>query len=350
MQDATEVAMISATTPTRPTTVALVGCAHIHTPGFVKTLQNRSKTIRVAAVWDHDSARAGRWARDLASAVVHDAGEVWRDPAINGVIICSETDRHEQLVLAAAAAGKHLFVEKPLGLGSRDANLMADAIERAGVTFQTGYMMRGWPPVLFLREQIRRGTFGKITRARASVCHAGALKGWFDTDWRWMADVKQAGVGAFGDLGTHGLDILIWLLGEGDSVTATLDVGTARYPDCDETGEAVMRFKSGAIGTLGAGWDDLANPLQYQISGTEAHAAIINDELYFTCPKLGMEGKQPMKSEDLPNGWPHAFELFLDALEGKPDPMLVSVRQAAYRCAVMEAIYASARDRKWVMV
>ena len=85
-------------------------------------------------------------------------------------------------MLAAAAAGKHMFVEKPLGMGAVDAYRMAEAIEKAGVLFQTGYFMRGNPIHLFLREQIAAGSFGKITRIRHSNCHAGSLGGWFDAD------------------------------------------------------------------------------------------------------------------------------------------------------------------------
>jgi predicted dehydrogenase len=329
--------------------VALVGAAHIHTPGFIKTLQQRKGSIRVAKVWDHDANRAQMRANELGAAAVGEVRDIWDDREISAAIVCSETDRHESLVLAAAAAGKHLFVEKPLGLGARDATAMAQAVESSRLIFQTGYNMRSWPPVLFLKKHVEQGTFGKVTRARASICHGGALGGWFDNEWRWMADVKQAGVGAFGDLGTHGLDILIWLFGEVDAVAATLDNGTARYPNCDETGEAVLRFKNGVIATLAASWDDVANPVQYLISGTNAHAAIINDELRFVCPTLGFDAAHPPPPDQFPGGRPLAFDMFLDALDGKSMPV-VSVREAAYRCVVMEAVYKAALNRAWVSV
>ena len=97
--------------------VALVGCGHIHTPGFVKRLQARNDIV-VSAVWDHDRARAEKNAALLNAPVVEDLTTVWNDPSIPAVIICSETDRHAALVTAAADAGKHMFVEKPLGLGT----------------------------------------------------------------------------------------------------------------------------------------------------------------------------------------------------------------------------------------
>src|SRR5690606_27431803 len=138
------------------------------------------------------------------------------------------------------------------GADAKGSYKMANAIEKAGVIFQTGYFMRGQPAMLFLREQVRAGTFGKITRVRGSNCHSGALGGWFDSkpanpeaDWRWMADPSRSGVGAFGDLGTHSLDLLIWLMGEVESVTGVIDNGTARYEGCDELGEALIKFKNG---------------------------------------------------------------------------------------------------------
>jgi predicted dehydrogenase len=327
--------------------LALLGAGHIHTPGFIKTLKSRRDEVLVKTVWDHDPARGQKRADELEARFIGDLPTILRDPEIKAAIVCSETNRHEEIVLPAAEAKKHLFVEKPLGMGARDAYILADAIERAGVMFQTGYFQRGVPANLFLKEQIARGSFGRITRIRGSNCHGGSINGWFDTEWRWMADPKQAGCGAFGDLGTHSLDIMLWLMGELDRVTAQLDPVTARYgKQCDETGEALMQFKSGVIGTLAAGWVDVANPVRLLISGTEGHAAIINDELYFTSKKIeGADGKTPWK--DLPAEKPAGLNAFLDAICGK-DTTLVTAREAAYRSAVMEAMYESARRGQWV--
>ncbi len=337
--------------------IALVGCAHIHTPNFVQRLNKRREEngdIAVTAVWDPESARAEKRAADLKAPVVGDLSAIWSDVSINAVVICSETTMHEPLVEAATTAKKHLFVEKPLGMGSTDGYRMARSIEKAGVIFQTGYFMRSDPKHQFIKQQIEEGAFGKITRARGSNCHGGALGGWFDSkpqnpadDWRWMADPARSGVGGFGDLGTHPLDILLWLLGDVTSATAQIDNGTARYANCDETGEGLMRFSNGAIGSLAAGWDDLANPMSLLISGTEACAAIVRNELYFQSKQVAdADGKQPWK--DLPAARPHAFDLFLDAITGENAVPLVNPVEAAYRSAVMEAMYEGARKSAWV--
>ncbi|MCW8133095.1 MAG: Gfo/Idh/MocA family oxidoreductase [Planctomycetota bacterium] len=328
--------------------VSLAGCGHIHTPGFIKKIKARTDT-QVKYVWDHDAARAKKNADELGNgaAVVSDPKQLWSDAAVQGVVVCSETNRHEDLVLPAAAAKKHLFVEKPLGMGAKDAYAMADAIEKAGVIFQTGYFQRGSPVHRFVREEIQKGTFGKVTRVRGSNCHSGSLGGWFDTDWRWMADPKIAGCGAYGDLGTHSLDILMWLMGDVAECTAALDNGTARYPGCDELGEGLLRFQNGAIGTLAAGWVDVANPVSFLVSGTEGHAVVANGQFFFVSKKVeGADGKQPWTK--LPEAWPHAFDLYLDAVGGKADVPLVGAREAAKRSAVMEALYEGARTKAWV--
>src|SRR5438876_879216 len=229
-------------------TIALVGVAHIHTPGFISLLKSRTD-VQVKYVWDHDAARAEKRAKDVGGPVASDLRQIWADPEITAVVICSETNRHRELVLAAARAGKHMFVEKPLGITGKESVAMADAIEKANLLFTTGYFMRTDPKHLFLKDEIAKGNFGKITRVRGSNCHAGSLGGWFDGEYRWMADPKIAGVGGFGDLGTHKLDILMWLLGDVESVAAEIKSVTGRYNDCDETGEALIRFKNGVIGT-----------------------------------------------------------------------------------------------------
>jgi predicted dehydrogenase len=302
--------------------------------------------VTVKYVWDHNAVRAVQQADALSTQTVADPDRIWSDSEVQGVIICSETDQHESLVLAAASAGKGMFVEKPLGLGSTDAYRMADAIEQAGVLFQTGYFMRGYPIHQFVRAQINERNFGRITRIRHSYCHSGSLQGIFDTEYRWMADPARAGGGGFADLGTHSLDILLWLMGTVTGVTADIESATGRYGDCDEYGEGLLKFKNGAIGSLAAGWVDVAHPIRLILSGTEGHALVANEELFFQSVHVP-EADGETRWTDLPEAWPHAFELYLDALGGKDVP-LVRAREAAERSAVMEALYEGAREKTWL--
>ncbi|MBX3118840.1 MAG: Gfo/Idh/MocA family oxidoreductase [Fimbriimonadaceae bacterium] len=323
--------------------LAFLGCAHIHTPAFVDSTVKRGFPVR--GVWDHDAARAQKNA-DKLGCPVRTMDEILGDAAVEAVVICSETNRHEEIVLPAVEAGKHVFIEKPIGLGARDASIIADAVTQASVTFQTGYMMRGEARVRRIKQLIDDGSLGTITRARACVSHNGALGGWFDGEWRWMADVSQAGIGGFGDLGTHALDLLLWLFGEVDRVTGCIANGTARYPDCDEVGEAILHFKSGVIATLMASWDDHSSPNRLEVSGTGGHATLYRNELYLTIPEKS-DGQTA--EADFGDPAPAGFNAFLDWCEGKPAE-LVDIRHAAYSCKVTEAIYRAASEQTWVKV
>jgi len=334
-------------------TVAVAGVAHIHTPGFIKKLKER-QDVNFKYIWDPVKERAQKRGAEVGVKVVASANKIFNDPEVQAVVICSETNLHKKLVLKAAAAKKHLFVEKPLGLGAKDGYAMAQAIEQAGLLYQTGYAQRCGAINLFLKEQIQAGNFGKITRARGSSCHSGSLGGWFDdkpqdpaNSWRWMADPKIAGCGAYGDLGTHSLDLLIWLLGDVEKVAAQIGAATDRYPGCDEFGEGMLKFKNGCVATLASSWVDQANPVSLLISGTEGHAVVFNGQLHFTSKKVqGADGKQPWTQ--LPAALPSPLDLFLDAVGGKQGLPLVTAREAAYRSSVMEALYQANKAGKWV--
>src|SRR5579862_3427792 len=146
---------------------ALVGAAHIHTPNYIRILKQH-KEVMVKYVYDHDHARAQNAATALGGQAVDDDKTIWADPEIRAVVICSETNRHRDLVLAAAAAGKHVFAEKPMGIGSAESYEMAAALAKAHVLFTTGYFQRTASTTQFLKQQVDANVFGKITRVRGS--------------------------------------------------------------------------------------------------------------------------------------------------------------------------------------
>lgn len=333
--------------------LAYVGVAHIHTPGFVNRLNDRPDEFKVKAVWDEQPERAKVVAEKLNSVVVENLDDILNDDEIEAVVIASETNVHEGLVAKFAAAGKDMFVEKPLGMKAEDAYAMQKAIDEAGVIFQTGFFMRGQPFHQFIKKLVDDGTLGQITRIRHSNVHSGSIgkwftpkeDSWFEDGWMWMTKVEEAGVGAYGDLGAHSIDILMWLMGDVDKVTAQVDVALDNY-SCDELGEGLIRFSNGVIGTLAAGWVDVWDPVRIQVCGTEGTVYATGDgKVYLKTANI--EGADGSEWTDLPEALPHAFDLFLDALNGKDVP-LVTAKEAADRTAVMEAMYIGAENNTWV--
>ena len=323
---------------------AFLGVAHIHTPGFINTI-NKRDDVKCKYVYDHQAARAQKRADELGAQVA-DVATILADPEVTSVVICSETRYHTDLVERAASANKNIFAEKPLATSEADATAIATAIERAGVVFQTGFFMRGWPANRFIKQEVEAGHLGTITRMSYTNCHQGALDGWFDSDWRWIADKDEAGGGGFADLGAHALDIVLWCLvptcGEVVKTAATLGNATGRYGDLskiDEWGVGLITFKNGAVGIIEAGWVDPKGSTPVEVHGTEGHIIVRDDKVFYFSKQV--EGADGGEWTDLPAKGDHAFSLFWDKLEGQNVP-LVSVEEAARESRVMTALYQSA--------
>lgn len=314
------------------------GVGHIHTPGFSGEVLKRG--IECAGVYDHDAERARKNAETLKGPV-QSLNELGANPNATAFVVTSETVHHLEIVSALAKTGKPIFVEKPVGFDAKQSEALLKILTESKNVFSTGYFMRGSAGMQTLKKLVDDKHFGQITRVRASNCHSGALGGWFDTDWRWMADKSRAGVGAFGDLGTHVLDLLLWMFGSVHSVTGAFANGTARYENCDELGEALLKFSNGIIGTMAAGWDDVADPYRLMVMGTKGYATLGNE-----LKVAGEDGKLAVY-EKLEPAKPAGFNGWLDALEGKPAD-LVTPREATNRDVVMGAIYDGAAAQKWV--
>ena len=341
--------------------LALLGASHIHTPGVVDVLAARAD-VSVAAVWDPDPAIAGKYAARLQCRAAADAATVLGMPDLDAVIVLSQTNRHESLVRQIARANKHCFVEKPLGIGLADARNMMQELETAGVIFHMGYFNRTIPAHRLLRRLIAEAAFGRISRMRLVFGTAAAINGIFQSDWLWMTDPHQAGVGAFGDLGTHKLDLLLFLIGDTarlEAVTAAFSRPIGRYPRGEECGEAILRFDNGTIATLAASWVDLAEPSSLLITGSKGHAVMRNapgmphndwgNELFLLADAVdGATGKEPWT--DLPEALPRPLEQFIDAVVHGTRSDLVSVREAAFSSYVMEAISKAAAERRWLPI
>jgi crotonobetainyl-CoA:carnitine CoA-transferase CaiB-like acyl-CoA transferase len=92
--------------------VAFVGCGHIHAPDYARLLL-KMDDVSVKYVWDHNADRGAQFAKAMNAKFVSDPKVIWADAAIKAAVICSETNRHRDLVLPAAEAKKHLFIELP---------------------------------------------------------------------------------------------------------------------------------------------------------------------------------------------------------------------------------------------
>lgn len=322
-------------------TTAFIGVAHIHTPGFISTI-NKRDDVTCKYVYDHDAERAQKRATEL-NAQVADIDTILNDAEVTSVVICSETRHHLDLVVRVAKAKKDIFVEKPLAFSSEEADTIEAAIKEAGVVFQTGFFMRSSPANRFIKQEIEAGNLGVVTRMRYTNCHQGALGGWFDSEWSWIADKNEAGGGGFADLGAHALDIVLWSLvptcGEVVKGYATLGTATKRYGDIDEWGAGLLTFADGTAAVVEAGWVDPKYSAPVEVHGTRGQILVHGGKVFYYSELV--EGADGGEWTQLPEGMAHAFTLFWDKLAGQ-DVDLVTVEEAARESRVMADLYQSA--------
>jgi predicted dehydrogenase len=219
--------------------------------------------------WPRLVAVCGRTEEAVAEAAVcfgyegyyTDLQEMLEDERIQIFDNCASADAHAEPSIAAARAGKHVLCEKPLALNASDARTMWREAEEAGVKHMTGHNYRFVPAVRFVRELIEEGVLGEIYHFRARYLQEGGDNPQRPFGWRY--DRSRGGYGALGDIGVHIIDLARFLMGEIEAVgamTATFvkerpvpdQPGEMREVTTDDAFEAVVRFASGAVGTLEA--------------------------------------------------------------------------------------------------
>jgi predicted dehydrogenase len=137
------------------------------------------------------------------------------------VDICVPNHLHEEVILAAAGAGKHIFCEKPLAMDVSQGRRIVAAVERAGVKNQLNFNFRFYPAVTRARQLIESGFLGRVFSFRGCFYRSSYINPEKPLSWRLKKDI--AGGGALFDLGSHLLDLIYYLLGDFGSVQSTVD-------------------------------------------------------------------------------------------------------------------------------
>ena len=210
---------------------------------------------RYVAVCDRQLERAERIARiadlDLAT---DDPEELIASPSVNTVYICTPTAEHNELVLRAAAAGKHVFCEKPLARTLAGAQEMYNAVQRAGVRHQVGLIMHHSPVLTVLKELISDPTLGRLMTIVFRDDQAFPVQGHYASDWR--GDVAIAGGGTLIEHSIHDLDLLTWLAGDVESIHAQTR-NYAGHEGIEDLASVTLNFASGATAQLTSVWHDI---------------------------------------------------------------------------------------------
>ncbi len=237
--------------------VGLIGCGHIgkfHARS-IKDVQSRGLVdIDYHAVCDRNIARAEAFAR-IAGCTLATADADELIGCCDAVYVCTETAEHPQLVLAAAAAARHVFCEKPLARTLDEAEAMTSAVNAAGVTHQVGLVLHHSPVYRVLAERMRR-TAGQVLTAHLRDDQLFPVGGEYGSSWR--ADPARAGGGTLLEHSIHDVDLLRRLFGEIESVRCRTR-NVAGHPGIEDVALATFSHRGGTITTLTSVWHQVAS-------------------------------------------------------------------------------------------
>jgi myo-inositol 2-dehydrogenase / D-chiro-inositol 1-dehydrogenase len=190
----------------RPVRLGLIGCGRIACAVHLRVL-GRAPRVRLVAVADPDP-EARRRAQHLTRATVYErADELLAAADVEGVVVCAPSGEHARIGIAAAEAGKHLYMEKPLAITLEEATAVADAVRAAGIVAVVGLNRRAHPIFEQGRRLLASGRIGRVRAVEAVFCEP--LAGAELPVWKRR---RETGGGVLLDLASHHFDLLRWLL------------------------------------------------------------------------------------------------------------------------------------------
>src|SRR6266487_1794246 len=209
----------------------------------------RTAGARLAAVCRADAARAAEAEARFGVPCETSYEALLARPDVDVVCICTPSGQHAAQAIAAALAGKHILVEKPMALTLADADAMIAAQRTAGVLLAIALQRRSEPSFHDVRAAIEAGALGRLTLGTVGVPYLRPQSYYDSAAWRgtWALD----GGGALINQGIHLLDLLLWYMGDVAEVQAAAATLTHAI-EVEDCITATLRFESGALGVVSA--------------------------------------------------------------------------------------------------
>jgi len=327
--------------------VALVGCGLI-SEAHVRAYRAHADRAQIVVCFDPDTGRARVRAEEAGGARVADSFEaVLADPEVDAVELCTPHHLHEEAVIAAARAGKHVMCQKPLARNLEECDAMIAAAQAAGTTLFYGEMNRTSPSAIAAKRAIEEGRIGRIVAIQATYTHyqSGEI---LSTAWRY--DPKLAGGGQLVDGGIHLIALMALLGGEVESVAAFV---TRFRPELggEDTAVVNLRYAGGHLGSLVSShaariWSPGPSCI---VSGSEGTLALGGPHGALTLYRPELPDRREVLIERNPDTFASMTGAYLDTVvDGKPS---VSPATAGREdLSIVLAAYRSAEEGREVRV
>ena len=358
--------------------IGIIGCGGIANQKHFPALKNNAELNEMTAFCDVIVERAEKAAEEFGAEgakVYTDDRELLADPDVEVVHICTPNVSHSEIAIAAFAAKKHVYCEKPMSHNTEEAEKMTEAWKQSGMQFTIGYQNRFRPEVQNLHAACEKGELGDIYYGKAHAVRRRAVP-----TWGVFMDKQQQGGGPLIDIGTHALDITLWCMNnyEVDSVSGSVFYKLGGLPqaaegnlfgpwdpetyEVEDSAIGYIKMKNGAAIHLEASWAlNMLNSREASttLCGTEAGAEIHSGMSYQKNELIYNRGRngQLMEETISPTGSVAYFgggggeegtidcRQWLEAVQNGTQP-LVKPEEALEVTRVLDAIYKSAAENK----
>ena len=327
----------------------ILGAAHYHAEHWLAAAKTDPRA-RVVGVWDADDDRGRAVANGFDVPFFGDRTKLLAQS--DAVGIASETRQHAELAIAAAAAGRHMLVEKPMARTTSECDSIIEAVEGSDVVFMQNFPKRYDAAHQELVNAVTSGRIGDIVAIR--IRHGNDLKlGHRYQDAGWYANHASAGGGALMDEGIHAVDLLLWLAGYPLDVVA-LATYDQTQTGVDLTTAAIFRYDSGPLADVTSSHLFAGGNESVEVYGSEGVALLSGVDLasreLATAPhlKFGRAGSSTFEFSDVVPGFVGGRALyhgksvneFLTVLQNETPPP-VGLREGRRSVAMVEAAYLS---------
>jgi predicted dehydrogenase len=343
--------------------IGIVGC------GMISEFQSQAirslPEARLVAYYDVVPDLARKRAAEYGARVHEDLGHLLADPEVDAVSICTPSGAHLEPALAAAAAGKHVMVEKPVEVTVERVEAIIEACRRNGVQLGAIFPRRFQDSSRVLKAAVDAGRFGRIVLADVAIKWYRTQEYYDKGGWRgtWKLD----GGGALMNQGIHGIDLIQWVMGGVREVTAFTDTLAHERIEVEDVAAAALRFRNGALGAvLGTTGSWPGAKIRVEIGGSRG-SAILEDEVILSWsfqdelpedeeirrqhgPRQGLAGGGAADPRAISSeGHRRQFEDFVRAIRTGGAPFCDGVEGRA-AVSIITSIYRSAREGRAVPV
>jgi predicted dehydrogenase len=275
-------------------------------------VQNPNMKVVALASRHRASAQSAKAKLGLDCDVLDTYDELVKREDIDIIDICSPNVLHAEEAIAAVEAGKHVVIEKPIGMDLAELKAIRNATEKAKVNSQVGFVSRWNPHVQSIRNMIDKGGLGELYYVEVDYYHE--IGPWW-SGWNWGASTKKGGPSASLVAGCHAVDLLYHFGGDVEEVFAYGTFGHRQDYEYEPTYAAVVKFKNGKIGKTGCSFENEC-PYVMNIVLHGSKGSVLNEKFYAKDWFPGQEGWQQFNSTFLDSGdvAHHPFQGMVDDL------------------------------------